>query len=507
MSHRFLESLPEREHGCAIGQKRFATGTLIVLENDSTAPQPPANENPVRTVWSLAWPAVAVNSLQVINSLLDSGFIGHLPAKDLLAYGGVTNVVFLMFSLAMALSTAATALVSRAYGAGEIQELRQSARQCLNLAVIAGFVIAIIAFATSGLAATTFLPEGQTAARQSMVAYLGIYAAGLPAVYVIQTLAGSLRGVGDTRSPMVISGIQIVLHIALNYVLIFPPRVIGGGIAIPGFNMGLNGAALALSASAWASALGYLAYVPRTKLGSCVGFALPNLDWARRILKIAVPAALMAVLRVASLAMFTIALKLSSTGATAIAAMRPGFAIESIMFMPSFGLSMAAAALVGQSLGMKRPERAEKLAWIAAHHAALVTAALCLPIFMFSNDIARLLIEGKPEISGEAASLLRWLCFTEIFFAYAMVMIGAMQGAGDTKRPLWITVISLWGLRVPLAFGLVLPLAVTFGGNVVHLGANMGPTGAWISMSFTQAIQGMLAIWFFQQGKWKLAKV
>ena len=75
-----------------------------------------------------------------------------------------------------------------------------------------------------------------------------------------------------------------------------------------------------------------------------------------------------------------------------------------------------------------------------------------------------------------------------------MTMVGAMQGAGDTVRPMWLTVICMWGLRVPLAWMLALPLA-------------MGSTGAWIAMSFTQAVQGLLSIWMFKQGKWKDKKV
>jgi putative MATE family efflux protein len=474
-------------------------------------PEVPDDENPVRTVWALAWPAVALNSLQVINSLLDSGFIGHLPSSALKAYGGLTNVAFLLFSLAMAISTAATALVSRSYGAGEVAEFRKACRQSISISLASGIVLALFGAIGAPAAADLFLPNSELEAKREMVSYLGIYAAGLPAIYLIQSLAGALRGVGDTKSPMVISGIQILLHILLNFVLIFPPREIGG-IVIPGMNMGLDGAAAALSISAWMSAILYLAYTPRTKLGNCMALQLPQMDWVRRILRIAIPAGTMAVLRVASLAIFTIVLKLSAQGAVAVAAMRPGFAIESIMFMPSFGLSMAAAALVGQSLGMGKPDRAERLTWTAAHHAALVTATLCLPIFIFAQPIADALIANKPDISHEAAMLLRYLCVTEIGFAYAMVMIGAMQGAGDTKRPLWITIVALWGLRVPLAFLFALGTGAViwqFSTTAITMpfGMGMGSSGAWLSMSITQAVQGILAVIAFKQGAWKLQKV
>lgn len=448
----------------------------------------------------MAWPAVALNSLQVINNLLDSFFVGHLDKQSLVAHGGMVSVLFMMFSISMALGSAATALVSRAYGANENLNVRTGASQSLATGIACSGFFAVLAFLSAPLAAQLLIPAGNDRAVMLMIQFIHIYALGLPAVYVIQTLAGSMRGVGDTKSPMVISGIQIFIHIVLNFFLIDPGHRIGG-VWIPGANMGLSGAATALTGSAWLAAIGYLLYAQKTALGAQHPFRLPKREWFERIMRIAIPAAVMAILRVLSLTAFQVILKSSHDGAAATAAIRVGFAIESIMFMPAFGLSMAAAALVGQSLGMKKPERAEKLCYLAAHHAALVTAVLCVPIFIFAPQIAALLLGDKADVAFQAVVLIRYLCVTEIGFAYAMVFIGAMQGAGDTKRPLWITIICLWILRVPLAafFALspgTLPLAL-----------GMGAAGAWLSMSITQGLQGILAWVLFRQGAWKTAKV
>lgn len=450
--------------------------------------------------------------MQVINSLLDSAFIGHLDQASLTAYGGITVVVFMLFSLAMALSTGATALVARAYGAGQVEEFRMACRQSMGLAIVAGLVFAGIGAATASVAARVFIPPEDARAIMLTTIFIVVFSAGLPAIYVIQTLAGSMRGIGDTKSPMVISGLQIVLHILLNFVLIFPPRTTSFGLTIPGFDLGLTGAAAALSISAWLAAIVYVVYSGHTPLGASWSIGKLHWSWVSRILKVAIPAAVMAVLRVGSLAMFTLVLKSVANGSEAIAAMRPGFAIESIMFMPSFGLSMAAAALVGQSLGMGRPDRAERLGWTAAHHAAFVTASLCVPIYIWSPQIAALLIENKPSIAAEAATLLRYLCLTEVGFAYAMVLIGAMQGAGDTVRPLWVTVFSLWVLRVPLAAFLALgagQILWRFDGFALAMpfGAAMGAGGAWLAMSFSQAVQGILAMVLWKQGAWKIKEV
>lgn len=453
----------------------------------------PPDENPTRIVWELAWPAVALNSLQVVNTLLDRGFVGQLSASAVTAHGGSINVMFLMFSLAMALGTAATAIVSRAFGAGNKAEYRMASRQAVTVSFLAGLVLAGVTAIVSPIASAALVP-GEDAIRE-MTRFLVAYGIGLPAIYLIQSLAGALRGVGDTRSPMVISGIQIVLHIVLNFFLINGPREVSG-VILPGMGLGLVGAGVALSLSAAVAALIYLGYSRHTALGSLWHFRLPSKEWIERIFRIALPTAAMAILRVLSLTAFTLVLKdiPGGGGSVAIAAMGVGFAIESIMFMPSFGLSMAASALVGQSLGMGRPDRAERLGWVAGHHAALVTLALSAPVFFAAPFIASTMLQGKPEIAHAAATLIQALCVTEVMFAYAMVMIGAMQGAGDTRRPLWISIVAMWGLRVPLAYALTLPLG-------------FGMYGAWAAMSISQAIQGIMSLIAFKQGAWKKAKV
>lgn len=464
--------------------------------------EPPRIERASRVVWTLAWPAVALNSLQVVNSLLDAGFVGHLDKPSLTAYGGMTPVLFLMFSFAMSLATAATALVSRFYGADDASNCRLASRQSLSLSLFGGIALSAVCWLLAPTFAQGLLPQTATEAIHKMADFFRIYALGLPAIFVVQALAGSLRGVGDTKSPMMISGLQIVTHIALNLILIFPPRTVMG-MPVPGANMGLMGAATALAASAWLSAIIYVLFAGRTRIGSQWNIRLPRPDWMWRIIRIAAPAAVMSILRVGSLTVFQLVLAKVPAGETAIAAMRTGFAIESIMFMPSFGLSMAASALVGQSLGMKRPDRAEALAWIAAHHAGLVTFVLCIPIYFGAERIAGLMLGDKADVIAQAALLIRYLCVTEIFFAYAMVMIGAMQGAGDTKRPLWLSVVSLWMLRVPCAYFFALPATATIFG----LGMGYGAQGAWMAMTGSQAVQGILSIWQFKRGGWKLAKV
>lgn len=479
-------------------------GALATAQNDG---QVLAQENPAVVVWRLAWPAVALNSLQVINQLLDRGFIGHLTVPAMTGHGGAINVMFLMFSLAISVAMGATAIVSRAFGAEDHKEVRHASRESLLLAVWFGIALGLITALGARSMSEFILPRSDHEAIRQMTRFLIAYGLGMPAISVIQTLAGCLRGVGDTKSPMVISGVQILLHITLNVLLIFPTRSVFG-VTIPGAGLGLTGAAAALSTSATLAAIGYIVYTRRTPLGKLSPFGVPGGSYVVRIMRVAVPASVQAVLRVFSLTAFTLILGLIPDGSVAIAGMSLAFGIEGIIIMPAFGLSAASGALVGQSLGMKRPDRAEQLGWTAGHHAGLVTLALAIPIFFAAPAIAGAMLPDKPEVLIQGVTLMRLLCLTEVGFAYGVTMQGAMQGAGDTLRPLWIVIITQWGLRVPMALLLAIkPGTPIFLGLVCPIGANMGPLGGWIAMAATQGLGGILSCIFFKQGAWKLKKV
>lgn len=465
-------------------------------------PDDPAQEreSSVKIVWRLAWPAVALNSLQTLNSLLDSNFLGHLEPAAMTAVGGSTPLLFLLVSLSFALGTAGTAIVSRAYGAQNLEECREANRRSLGLAVFGGFALGLLAIPLASLLSQILLPPGDVRARELLLQYFTPFAFSLPAIFAIQALAGSLRGVGDTKSPLYISGLQIILHIVLNFLFIFPTRS-WNGITIPGLGLGILGAGLSLTVSAWLAAMVYLIHAAKTPLGSSWRIRWPGSEWARRLLRIAVPAATMNILRVTSLMAFTNVLTHVPNGSLAVAALRPSFAIESFAFMPAFGLAIAASALVGQSLGMQRPDRAERLAWAAAHQAAIVSTVISVILFAFALPIANAILPTQPEVAVIASHYIMYICATEVLFAYAMVMIGAIQGAGDTVRPLWLTVFCMWIMRVPLAAILALPQW----GPIPGLG--MGSDGCWLAMSITQVVQGVLAILLFRQGAWKTQTV
>lgn len=458
----------------------------------------------------MAWPAVALNALQTVNSLLDTNFVQHLNKAALTAIGAALTTVFLLYSMSMAIGVAATALVSRAFGAGDEEGFKEANRKCLGFSVIAGLIITALAIIFAPSLADFMVPKDAKLAATYMHQYLGIVAWMMPAIFVIQSLAGSLRGIGDTKSPMWISGLQIILHIILNFILIFPTRNIGT-ITIPGFNLGLNGAAWAMTISAWISALIYLGFCTKTALGMVWKIQIPDFSWVQRIFRLAAPASLMSIVRVTSLMAFFYILGQLPNGDIAVGAVRPGFSIEALAFMPSFGLAIAASALVGQSLGANDPDRAARLGWMAGHMAGAVSFVASIFTFVFAEQLAGLLLPNKPEFAAMTASYLRYVSVTEFLFGYGMVLISAQQGAGDTKSPFWLTLICMWILRVPLAAFLALPaIQIQLAERTIPIlssGLNLGADGCWLALAITQAIQGLAAMWLWNKGNWKLARV
>jgi putative MATE family efflux protein len=439
----------------------------------------------------LAWPVIALNSLQVVNSLLDSKFVGSLGPASLTASGAAINITFLFFSIAFALGTGATAMVSRFFGANDEVQMIKASRQAISLSIALGVVAAAVAAVLTPLAARVLVEPGGAAYRE-MLRYLYPVIVGMPAVFVFSAVAASLRAIGDTRTPMIVSGVQILLHILLNYLLMFPPRIVslfGAEWTIPGADMGIAGAGTAFSISAWFAALVYLPVASRTVLGPVWRVEWIDRVWAWRLIRISVPASIASLIRVTSLFAFSAALKYTAEGESALGAMRVGFSMEGIAFMPAFGYMIAASALVGQSLGARKPDRAERLAVCATWQATAFAVVVSVLFLIFAPELSHWFVKDPTQMEL-ATSYLRIIALTEPMFAIALVLTGAHQGAGDTVRPMWVALVTSWFMRVPAVW-------------LFAVGLRLNADGAWWVMSLTQAVHGAAMIWLFRSGAWK----
>ena len=436
----------------------------------------------------LAAPSVVTMLVQSANGFLDSFFIGGLDWRALAASGVGMNLSFLLMSAAMAVTVGTGAIVARSIGARNLEQARDATRQSLVLIAVIGVGVMLAMLA---LADTILHLEGLDAKTFALASpYLKMTLLGMPFQFVMLTLGGAIRGLGDTVRPFYVTLGSCFVHALFNYLLIF------GNLGFP--RMGLTGGAVAMLLSQLVAALLFAFFLPRTALGNLRGGSW-RLDpvWAKRLLRIGLPAAGQQVLRVGSMTLFQTLIGRFGVGSPAIAALNIGLRSESLAFMPGFGYSMAAAAFVGQNLGAKQPDRAKFGAWQATFQAVAVMSLMGVVFYVCAEPFARLFIrKGDPAEVAEtielAVAYLRIVAIAEPFLALGMVLTGALQGAGETRGPTILTAITMVGFRLPLAAALL------------HF---FGIHGAWLAMAISTVVQGIGTVILFRRGTWLKQKV
>jgi putative MATE family efflux protein len=444
-----------------------------------------------RAVWKLAWPAVTMMLLQTVNSMMDVFFVGHLPnAKEALSATGVGGgVIFLLIAFSMGVTVGTAALVARFTGAEDHDNAVHATGQSLSLGFLLAIVLGTLFYFGRGWLVRLMLPGPQNAqAARLCVQFLGIAMTAVIPLFVANVCQAAFRGIGNTRTPMLVTLAVITTHITFNALLIY------GRLGFP--RLGVRGAGTALALSLWVGAtLFLLVILKKSSLREALLWKHLRLRmaWIRRILKIGIPAALQAVIRTLGMMSFTGMLARTAEGAAGVAALQIGIRAESIAFMPGFGYSMAAAALVGQSLGAKDPERAERCGWAATGQAIVIMTVMAVLFFTLAGPFAGL-FTSDALVRQLGAQYLQINAFCEPFLALGMVLTGALQGAGDTIRPTYITFFTFWVVRMPLAYWLMFTL-------------NMHTQGAWLAMCVTTFVGGVMTVGLWRSGKWKRIKV
>jgi putative MATE family efflux protein len=429
--------------------------------------------------------------LNTINSLMDVAFVGRLPhSKEALAATGVGGqIIFLLIGLALGISVGTTALVARFTGAQEPHHAARTTGQSLTLSVFAGMVCTLVFYLFRG-ALVSWLLDGASNhhAVDLCMRFLDAALIGTVPLFMLNVLMSAFRGVGDTRTPMVIQVGIIATHISLNVLLIF------GNLGFP--RLGVVGAGIAVASSYFVGAALFLATLMRRQdLGSALTRLnlTPDMVWIRRILKIGIPASVQATVRTLGMMSFTGMIARTIEHDAGVAALQIGLRAEAIAFMPGFGYSVAASTLVGQNLGARLPERAERSGWVATWQGVVVMALMALLFFSCARPLAGSLT-NDPQVRELGAAYLRVTALGEPFLALGMVLTGALQGAGETVAPTWITVFTMWIFRLPLAWWLMFKLALN-----TH--------GAWYSMTMSTVVGGIMTVVLYRSGKWKKIRV
>ncbi len=446
-----------------------------------------AGANAARTsVFNLAWPIMVSNLLQTLTTTVDVIMVGSLGAEAPAAVAAVGfggQFVFLFFSVMISVSAGTIALVARAMGAQDLAQADHILKQSLVLGAILSLPLTLVGllFAEPILAGFGAAPD--------VVDLGGAYIRIISLVVFFQFIgflgSAALRGAGDTVTPLWIGVLVNVVNFAINVNLIF------GNAFVP--RLGVPGAAIGTSISYIVGALVLVGIFLRGKhkLKLNLRGTWVHMDTVKRIFRIGWPAALEQILlQVAFLIWVGMVVVF---GTEVLAAHQIGLRIQSFAFMPGFGFAIAATALVGQNLGARDPEAAEKSGWEAAKLSVAVMSLTALGIFLLAEPIARAFI-GDPSVVAFSVTFIRIHAVSIPAVGVFFAIDGALRGAGDTRFPLLTSLSGIYIVRIPLSivFGFILGLGIV---------------GVWIPLVIEYWYRAAVISNHFRRGKWKTLKV
>ena len=295
----------------------------------------------------------------------------------------------------------------------------------------------------------------------------------------------SMRGAGDTKTPLFVMLVVNALNILVAW------TAINGPFGLP--RLGVVGSALGAVAGRFAGGLLVLALLLKGRAGLQLKLSglRPDGDLIRRILHIGLPTGLEQVLMRTGHMFF--ARILAELGTVAYAANQVGINGWSLSFMPGFGFALAATTLVGQSLGAQDPESAQQRGYTAYRMGGTLMGVMGLIFILFPAQIVGF-FTNDPAVIALGTTPLRVVGFIQPLLAAAMIFPGGLRGAGDTRFPMVITGASIWLIRLPLAYLFALVL-------------NWGLPGAWAAMAVDMSVRGIINFLRFRGGRWKTIEV
>jgi putative MATE family efflux protein len=456
---------------------------------DSNATPVPAafdESNLTRTVLRLAWPVVIQQVALTTVQLVDTFLVGHLGADALAGVGLASILYWVPISGMMAVGIGATAVVARNVGAGNPERAEVTLRSAQMLALIWGLAMAAVYFVAA--APMLRIMGAEPAALNQGVDYMQAAALGIPFYSVLFASNACLQGAGDTRTPMLIMLVVNLINGILSWALInglgpFPEY------GVQGAGLGYFGAALAGAVLAAYSVLrrDSVVHLSPSKVTS-----IESVE-TRRILRVGLPTGAEQLQFMASFLLYTRII--ATLGTTALAAHQVALRIEGLTFQPGFALGVAATTLVGQALGAKRPDLAEKAAAAAGRIAFVFMTAVGVTLMIFGAQITGLFIDDvdaarRDEVIDIGRKLLLIFGIALPALSVSLSLGGALRGAGDTRAVLGIMTVGVWGVRlVPAYF-----LAIVVG---------LGVPGAWLAAVMDINTRALLMFLRFRQGRWK----
>lgn len=444
-----------------------------VLDNE------PSAQEMRKTIFNLLWPATIESLLQMGIGLVNTAMVGHLSAVAIGAVGLSNRAIQIAWALFQAISTGTTVHIAQAIGANDSRRARTIAMQAILFGTLAVLVLAIMFAAFAPNVLKIFKPE--TALLSSGTKYMRIVVWGMPAVAIMTAIGASLRGSGDTRTPLVVAVFVNIVNVIGNWSLIY------GNLGMPA--LGITGSAIATVVAQWIGAIVAIIAISRPTAKLSLSFrsrwTVDRVELGK-ILNMGLPSAAESLFWQAAAIVLT--LYITGFGTVALAAHQLGLNAESLSYMPTAGFSIAATTLVGQAVGAKNTHLSRRYTSELSRWALLITLVTASLLFFFPEQILALLTNDA-DVIALAAIYLRLMATAQIPQQVAGVLNGAIRGSGDTRTPMVVAAIGLWGVRLPLAYILAFPL-------------KMGITGVWLGMTLDLFVRFILTMIRYKKLSW-----
>ncbi|MDA0194881.1 MAG: MATE family efflux transporter [Bacteroidetes bacterium] len=436
-----------------------------------------------KAIFMLSVPMVLEMVMESLFAVVDVFFVSKVSVNAVATVGLTESVIMIVYSIAVGLSMATTALVARRVGEKKPKEAAVVAFQAIVIALTLSLII--------GTLGGVFAPEilrlmgGDETLIAQGYGYTRVIFLGNATIMLIFLINAVFRGAGNASIAMRSLWLSNILNMILDPIFIF------GLGPIP--EMGVEGAAIATTIGRGTGVIYQLYSLVKGKgvIKLTVDVMKVNFDVIKNLIKVSIGGILQFLIETASW-IFLVRI-MAEFGSAALAGYQIAFRIIVFSLLPSWGMSNAAATLVGQNLGAKKPDRAEKSVWKTALYNVIFLTGVGLIFFVFAKEFVGVFTETG-EVMDNGVLALKIICFGYVFFAYGMVMVQAFNGAGDTRTPTIINVLVFWIFQIPFGYWMAIIL-------------DFGPSGVFWAIAIAHSIVAVVGIILFKRGKWKLVEV
>ncbi len=436
-----------------------------------------------RAIFLLSVPMVLEMIMESIFAVVDIYFVSKLGVEAIATVGITESLITIIYSIAVGLSTATTAMVARRIGENNPEGASAAAFQAILLGFLISFIIAIPGIFLAPKLLFWMGATGETFRDLSI--YTSIMIGGNVSIMLLFIINAIFRSSGDAAVSMRVLWIANIINLILDPCLIF-------GLG-PFPELGIKGAAIATTTGRGLTVLYqfYLLFYGKKRIRLTGSVLRIDFGIIRSLIKLSLGGIGQSIIATSS--WIGLVRIISIFGSEVLAGYTIAIRIIIFAVLPSWGVSNAAATLVGQNLGAKKPERAEKSVWATGKVNLIMLSSIGIILILFPAFFIRLFTNDTAVISS-GASALRIVSFGFIAYGFGMVMVNAFNGAGDTMMPTRLNMLCFWIIEIPLAYLLAIPL-------------NLREEGVYYSILIAETIMTVIATILFKQGKWKLRDV